>query len=128
MSDTAIFELETNVEREIIQEKLTYLWQKACKGYKVDTWDGDSYGVKTIFCELLYVFREPGEEEAIREVVDYLLSISLYNQIYYYRCDEYISEELKARSLTNITVDDLFTEQYRPSIGANIPQRFLIEG
>lgn len=120
MSDTAVFELKTNLDKDTIRQEVAQIW----KGYDVDVSPYNSDEIDTIFCELLYVFGHPGEDEAIRKVVEYLLKIALEHKVYYYRCADFIP--ITNDQPLEITIDDIFKEEYEPSIGANIPERYLI--
>ena len=122
MSNTAAFELRSDLSRDIIRKEVNQIW----KGYDADISSYNNHkNNDIIFCDLLYIFGYPEEEEQIREVIDYLLSIALEQQVYYYRCSDFIGGVDKNR-IVEITVDDIFTDQYRPSIGASIVEKYLI--
>jgi hypothetical protein len=69
------------------------------------------------------------EEQMMRQVVDYLFKIAINRQVYYYRYSEATSRyDVNQRGKTPIyiTVDDLFREEYEPSLSGNIDIRYAI--
>ena len=128
MSNTAIFELRTNLDKNTLHKQVTHIWEnQACEGYKVEIFNFNPNKNDTLFCELLYVFGYSEEYERIREVIEYLLKIALDNQIYYYRCGDFLDlADDDDDEYTEITIDDIFTDKYEPSIGANTAEKYLI--
>ena len=128
MSDTAIFEVRTNQDKKTFHKHVSRIWEnQSYKGYKIDVFNFDANKNDTLFCELLYVFGYDEEYKKIREVAEYLLSIALDNQIYYYRCGDFIGlVNDDDNQIIEISLDDIFTEKYKPSIGANREEKYLI--
>ena len=135
MSDSATFELRTKLDEKIIQEEISKIWiQPRGKGYYVDVFPGYKIdknskpkAVDTLICEVSYIFGSKDEDNSIREIIKYLLQISIDNRIYYYRCADFLGS-VKDDWVVEITIEDLFTEKYRPSIGANVVEKYLIQG
>jgi hypothetical protein len=133
MTRNATFEFTTNLQPEIVSMRLSKLWFGV--GYTVDIYTLDSFvcvlnDIITLCCTLDYIMGAPEEELMMRQVVNYLLKISIDHKIYYYRYYEANSRwdlEEKKKPSTKITIDDLFTEEYEPSLsGNNIDSRFVI--
>ncbi|MBN8563738.1 MAG: hypothetical protein J0L70_24690, partial [Leptolyngbya sp. UWPOB_LEPTO1] len=76
---------------------------------------------------LEYIFGEPEEEWMIRQCVDYLLSIALNHEIYYYRCSDFIGLVNPEHPVIDIEIDKLFVEEYAPSIGASREEKYRIQ-
>lgn len=123
MSDSATFELETDLEKETVNRQISLLWHGL--GYEVDIYNYSEY-TNRIFCTLDYVYGYPEEEAMVRNVVHYLLSIASTRKIYYYRCADFAPLADDAFSVIEITADDLFKEEFRPSLGASITQKYLL--
>ncbi|MDX2212439.1 MAG: hypothetical protein SFY66_04040 [Oculatellaceae cyanobacterium bins.114] len=123
MSNSATFELKTDVDEQIVVERIAELWSGF--GYNANVYSYPQYGSE-IFCNLEYVFGLPKEEKMLREVVDYLLGIAFSHQIYYYRCADFAPLRDGYIPILEIQVDDLFSEEFRPSIGASIEAKYLI--
>ncbi|MCY6493923.1 hypothetical protein [Leptolyngbya sp. GGD] len=123
MSNSATFELETAVEMETVTDRVSRSWHGF--GYDVSVYSYPEFNNR-IFCTLDYVYGYPEEEAMLREVVDYLLSIASMQKIYYYRCADFAPLPDDAFPTPEITVDDLFQEEFRPSLGASIMQKFLL--
>lgn len=79
-----------------------------------------------VFCILEYIFGEPEEESMIREVVSYLPNVSLNQEIYYYRCLDFIGLIDPEHLIVEIEIEDLFSKEYAPSIGASLEQKYRI--
>jgi hypothetical protein len=132
MTRNATFEFTTNLQPKIVSMQLAKLWFGV--GYEVDIYTLDSSicmlkDITTLCCTLDYIWGASEEELMIRQIVDYLLKISVEYKIYYYRYSEANSmwdiEERKKPPI-KITVDDLFTERYEPSLSENVDSRFVI--
>lgn len=126
MSNSATFELKTSESITTIQNCVSQLW----RGYAVNVFVQEVLlfqNVKdSVFCILEYIFGEPEEESTIREVVSYLLSIYLNQEIYYYRCSDFIGLVDPKRPIVEIEIEDLFSKEYAPSIGASLEQKYKI--
>ena len=81
----------------------------------------------SVFCVLEYIFGDPEEESMLRQSIDYLLSISLNYEIFYYRCSDFIGLVDPQHPIIEIEVDDLFREEYATSIGASLEQKYKIQ-
>ncbi|MGF1677493.1 MAG: hypothetical protein ACFCUV_27950 [Rivularia sp. (in: cyanobacteria)] len=123
MSDSATFELETDVRKETVNRQISLLWHGL--GYDVDVYNYSEY-TNRIFCTLDYVYGYLEEEVMVRNVVHYLLSIASTRKIYYYRCADFAPLADDTFPVLEITVDDLFKEEFRPSLGASITQKYLL--
>lgn len=109
MTSIAVFDVWTNENPEVIRTKLIELWVWKQVDILVDS--------KTKFttCILEYIFYQPEEEQSIRNIVDYLHNISQNDCIYYYPSwDTYSADEEDGD--VEISVDDIFTERYEPSL------------
>ena len=127
MSNTATFELRTNLGKDTLHKQVSLIWEEqTCKGYEVEVFNFNPNKNDILFCELLYILDHPEEYERIREVVNYLLNIALDNQIYYYPCSDLLDLVDDEEEYTEIRIDDIFTDQYKPSIGANSLEKYLI--
>jgi hypothetical protein len=132
MTRNATFEFTTNLNPKIVLEQISKLWLGL--GYEVDIYTLETFVCNiedkiTLFCTLDYIYGASEEEEMIRKVVAYLLNISLEQKIYYYRYMEARStDDLDERKKTpiEITVDDLFREEYEPSLSGIIDLRYVI--
>jgi hypothetical protein len=132
MTRNATFEFATNLQPKIVSMQLSNLWFGV--GYEVDIYTLDPFvcvlnDTIALCCTLDYIMGASEEEIMMRQVVDYLLKISIEHKIYYYRDYEANSRwdlEEKKKPPTKITIDDLFTEEYEPSLGGNIDLRFVI--
>ncbi len=62
----------------------------------------------------------------IRNVVTYLLKIAVNRKVYYYRCADFTPLTDDAFPVLDISVDDLFREEFRLALGASIMQKFLL--
>ena len=128
MTSVATFEFSTNSDISEIEKKLSEFW---CNGRTVDIVKIDSISSNketAYFCILEYIMFEPEEEPKIRLVVEYLLSVSSDNQIFYYR--DYSVRNLSKQhgDPVQINVDDLFTQKYRPCMSGDIEYQYLIRG
>ena len=120
MTSVATFEFSTNLDIDEIQKKLSEFW---CNGRTVDLVKIDSISSKketAYFCVLEYIMFEPEEEPKIRLVVEYLLSISSDNKIFYYRDYDIIDFCKQHGDPIQINVDDIFTKKYRPCMSGDI--------
>lgn len=127
MSNSATFELKTNESITEIQKCLSQRW----KGHSVDVFIQPALLFQdiedSIFCVLEYIFGEPEEEWMIRQSVDYLLNIALNHEIYYYRCSDFVGLVNPDRPVIDIEIDELFIEEYAPSIGASREEKYRIQ-
>ena len=132
MTRNATFEFTTNLNPKIVYEQLSELWQGI--GYEVDLYTLETSACllqekMTLFCTLDYIYGASEEEQMMREVVDYLFKIAIDRQFYYYRyCEARSMDDIKSREKPpiKITVDDLFREEYEPSLSGNIDLRYAI--
>ena len=90
MTAVAVFDINTNVTSEIFESVLSELW--IYKSINV------ILNIETKFttCILKYIFHSLEEEKSIKDIVGYLLGISLEGYIYYYpswECYEYDEED-----------------------------------
>lgn len=123
MSDSATFEFETTVKQETLKHQISLLW---CGwGYSVDVYHYPDYSNR-IFVTLEYIFGYPEEEVMIRNVVTYLLKIAVNQKVYYYRCADFAPLADDVFLVLDISVDDLFREEFRPALGASMMQKFLL--
>lgn len=120
MTAVAAFDVLTDVNPETVKSNLIQLWVWKQVNILVNP------ETKLTSCILEYIFYQPEEEKSIRDIVDYLLNISKEGWIYYYPCwDVYSNDE--GDEDVEISVDDIFTEEYEPSLGGEHPgMRFLI--
>ncbi|MDB9518991.1 hypothetical protein PN466_18765 [Roseofilum reptotaenium CS-1145] len=126
MTSVATFEFATNLKINEIKKKLSEFW---CNGRRVDVIPRESRNKKEeniYLCVLEYILFEKEEEPKIRLVVDYLLSISSNNQIFYYRDYDVIDLCVQHGNPVEIKIDDLFTKEFCPSISGNIEYQYLI--
>jgi hypothetical protein len=118
MTRNATFEFTTNLQPKIVSMQLSKLWFGL--GYEVDIYTLDSSicmlnDTIKLCCTLDYFMGASEEEVMMRQVVDYLLKISIEHKIYYYRYYEADSRwdlEQEEKLSTKIAIDDLFTEEY----------------
>ncbi|MBV6621461.1 MAG: hypothetical protein KI793_00670 [Rivularia sp. (in: Bacteria)] len=123
MSDSATFEFETTLKQEILKYEISFLW--CGLGYSAHIYSYPDYANR-IFCTLDYIFGYSEEEVMIRNVVTYLLKIAVNRKVYYYRCADFTPLTDDAFPILDISVDDLFREEFRPALGASIMQKFLL--
>lgn len=123
MTSIAVFDVLTDVDSEIVKSNLTKLWIYELVAIRIN--------IKTKFttCILQYIFHQPEEEKSIKDIVDYLLSISNDAWIYYYPdIDVYSSSGSDDDEAVKISVDDIFTEEYQPAMGTPFGYaRFVIK-
>ncbi|MEM9543435.1 MAG: hypothetical protein AAGA60_28570, partial [Cyanobacteria bacterium P01_E01_bin.42] len=111
MTSVTTFEFSTAMDIDRVTQKLSELWYD---GRKVDMLKPGWEGKENVYlCVLEYMFFTPEEEPMIRDVVNYLLSIAEGNKIFYYR-DFDIIDFCKHDEPIEITIDDLFTPEFRP--------------
>jgi hypothetical protein len=119
MSAVAVFDVRTNLNSEVIKSRLIELWIWK----QVDIIVNSKTDLTT--CILEYVFGRPQEEQSIRDIVKYLLNVSKNGCIYYYpswECYEYDEEDEDIE----ISINDIFTEKYEPSL-CGWGMRFVIK-
>lgn len=118
MTAVAVFDVLTDVNPEIVTSNLTKLWIYESVDIRRDP------ETKFITCILEHIYYHAQEKQSIINIVNYLLNISLNGQIYYYpswECYEYDEEDEDVE----ISIDDIFTEKYEPSL-CGWGMRFLI--
>lgn len=108
----AVFDVLTDVDSEVVKSNLTKLWIYELVAIRRNT--------KTNFttCILQYIFHQSEEEKSIKDIVDYLLSISNDSWIYYYPDIYVYSSSSSDDEAVEISVDDIFTKEYQPAMGA----------
>jgi hypothetical protein len=123
MTSIAVFDVLTDVDSEIVKSNLTKLWIYELVAIRINP------ETNSTTCILQYIFHHPEEERSIKDIVDYLLSISNDGWIYYYPdIDVYSSSGSDDDEAVEISVDDIFTEEYQPAMGAPFGYvRFVIK-
>jgi hypothetical protein len=127
MTAIAVFDILTDVSPEIINQNLNNIWI----GQEADAILFDQK--KMVNCSLMYfysyVITDPEHIESVRNVVDYLLSISKNGLIYYYPDYEvYTQSGSDDDEAMEISIDDIFTEEYEPSLNSPFGYaRFIIK-
>jgi hypothetical protein len=130
MTSSITFELRTVIDKHTVEQQLSNIWKG--EGYTVAILEYPEYGDE-LFCYLDYFFGYPEEEMMIRGAVAYLLDIAVEHQIYYYRYSEFHPLQIQGYSrivlpVLEITVDDIFSEAFRPTIEISNEAKYLISG
>lgn len=127
MSPLAIFEVLTDIDTIIINQQINSIWI----GQKADAILIENSAM--VSCALMYfyeyVLTDLEHIESVKNVVSYLLSISKNRLIYYYPDREvYSSSGSDDEEVVEISVDDIFTEEYQPSLNSPFGYaRFIIK-
>jgi hypothetical protein len=119
MSNSFTFEIKTETPREELYGQVREFWSG--QSVSVDAVGSDR---KTWLCVLSYYFREPYQDLEVRRVVDFLFSQSTDGVLHYYRCSETAEYAVDFRS--PLGVDDLFGDEYRPSLHSGIQYRYRL--
>ncbi len=127
MTAIAVFDILTDVSPEIINQNLNNIWI----GQQANAILFDQR--KMANCSLMYfysyVITDPDHIESVRNVVDYLLSISKKGLIFYYPDYEvYTQSGSDDNEAMEISIDDIFMEEYEPSLNSPFGYaRFIIK-
>ncbi|MEL6814319.1 MAG: hypothetical protein AAFP03_05830 [Cyanobacteria bacterium J06598_3] len=126
MSDSATFEFETAVAIAEVSETISFLWDGSCCEANVYA---ESGAPGRTFCTLDYLFGTPEERPMLMSVLQYIHSISSDGKVYYYRCADFVGA-VNNRSahlpILEVSVDDLFTADYAPSLAASVETKYLV--
>jgi hypothetical protein len=127
MSPLAIFEVLTDIDTIIINKQINSIWI----GQKADAILIENSAI--ISCALMYfyeyVLTDLEHIESVKNVVSYLLGISKNRLVYYYPDREvYSLSGSDDEEVVEIAVDDIFTEEYQPSLNSPFGYaRFVIK-
>lgn len=127
MSPLAIFEILTDIDTIIINKQINSIWI----GQKADAILIENSAI--ISCALMYfyeyVLTDLEHIESVKNVVSYLLGISKNRLVYYYPDREvYSLSGSDDEEVVEIAVDDIFTEEYQPSLNSPFGYaRFVIK-
>jgi hypothetical protein len=123
MTAVAAFEVLTDLDVEAIKSKLLDLWIGKQVNVRLNQYNNFTT------CILEYIFNTPVEEKSIRDVVNYLLMISNNGWIYYYPdLEVYDMSDSDDDEAMEISVDDIFKEEYQPSLNSPFGYaRFIIK-
>jgi hypothetical protein len=123
MTAVATFEVLTDLDVEAIESKLLDLWI----GMQVNVRLNQRNNFTT--CILEYIFNTLEEKKSIKDVVNYLLMISNNGWIYYYpNIEVYDMSDSDDDEVTGISVDNIFMEEYKPSLNSPFGYaRFIIK-
>jgi hypothetical protein len=126
MSSVPVFELEIIIDLEGFERKLNEIWTR--DGYSVDLLKYPEFGECRIFCFFNYFFHKyPENERYLREIISYLLEVKSSENLYYYRCDDFVPIGDYDTPILAISIDDIFTEEFCPSLGASLEVKYLIK-
>jgi hypothetical protein len=127
MSPLAIFEILTDIDTIIINKQINSIWI----GQKADAILIENSAI--VSCALMYfyeyVLTDLEHIESVKNVVSYLLGISKNRLVYYYPDREvYSLSGSDDEEVVEIAVDDIFTEEYQPSLNSPFGYaRFVIK-
>jgi hypothetical protein len=121
VSDEITFEFKTTVDIKEVMGHVSKIWHSE-NLYTVDIHPNPKN--QTLLCFLSYVYRKPIEERMVKEVVKYLFSIISDPKLYYYRCPE--GMEFTADYQREITIDELYLDEFKPSYYDGVQYRYLI--
>ena len=111
MSAFCGFEVITQSNPEEVQKGIASILKNTDKSFSVIP---DEKGV-SLLCPISYFWEMPYEETILREVAQYLLSISLNGKILYYPNGEHFSLFIKDPPIP-ISLSEIFMEEYRPTM------------
>jgi hypothetical protein len=122
MSDSVTLEFKSSLEEEEIASTISEHWTGF--GYYVHVYTYPHILGK-VFCTLDYFgYRE--EREMLIGVLKYIRKISLDGKIYYYRCADFVPITKPSIPVLEISVDDLFSPDFSPSLSASIETKYLL--
>jgi hypothetical protein len=121
MTSCVVFEVSTAVDEQIVAHELSKRWRHEYDSATVFKYP--EYGDE-LFCYLCFYFGSLEEEVMVREAIAYLLDIASEPMIYYHRYCEGAPSRID--SIIEITIDDIFTEAFRPTIDVVYNEKCLI--